>query len=770
MKLVQFLAAVLMAGFVSSHVNAQTPQVVNLPVGVMTSPNLVYMTTNPWQGAAGSNPGSWSNNFTTTTGNGGGTSNGNQPAYNTTTGTFMFGYTQQQIAYTYALSTALKNSGMTWTGYNYSWDYINQDYTKGTLAANVSFNAANGSSVHSKSWTLGPTTSGWTTMSGTEAFADPGLAAANLANFKLSFTGKDDRFWAGYYGPQVRNPSLSVNYTFDPCVSNPLYSTTCAGYSDILTSQNITAQSYAINQALNLSGSGVKINGLEYGYNYYVGGDYCHFALIICLDWRPSSMDVNVNVTSNTGTTIYSATHSHGPNTSGTPSYSYVFPTQRPLSSMGDFSLTTNEIGTTALYSSWSRWQYTPDPCVVNPLSSTTCDGYAVAYKTQQCTANPLYAADCPGYAQAFKNQQCSANAMYDPTCPGYAAAYLTYQCSLNPLYSTTCQGYEAAYFDQQCSLDATYNTRCPGYAAAYKTKQCTANPLYATDCPGYETAYFNAQCIKDSLYSNKCEGYATAYAIKYLTPISTDSTVANAVNGSLSNTAAVKANDPANTVVATNTASTTVSTDGTVSTTVSKTGDTNVDKAITAPTSTTNSAAAPAAPVQLAPPPPAPQQQAQGEQGRKPEQRAEKKEDGPQGDRPARKEDGPAGGPQMAQAPQGGDKPAQPTVRQELQAKREAAARAEAVEKGKNLAGEMGKVADMESQKQIQNVVIQAMGFTPGFDNYGKVMMQDGVGYKPYSIYGGQRNIDNRATLRMFGGADRLHNEMVDSQYNREK
>jgi hypothetical protein len=479
-------------------------------------------------------------------------------------------------------------------------------------------------------------------------------------------------------------------------------------------------------------------------------------------------MDVNVNVTSNTGSTIYSATHSHGPNTSGTPSYSYVFPTQRALSSMGDFSLTTNEIGTTALYSSWSRWQYTPDPCVVNPLSSTTCDGYAAAYKTQQCTANPLYAADCPGYAEAFKTQQCAANPLYDPTCAGYAAAYLTYQCSLNPLYSTTCSGYEQAYFDQQCSLDATYNTRCPGYAAAYKTKQCTANPLYATDCVGYETAYFNAQCIKDSLYSTKCEGYATAYAIKYLTPISSDSTLASAVNGSLSDTAAVKANDPANTKVAVNTVTTTISTDGTVSTGVSKTGDTNVDKAITAPTSTTNSAAAPSAPVQLAPPPPAPQQA----QDRRQEQRAEKKEDGPQGDRPARKEDGPgsAGGQQMAQQPQGGERPAGPTVRDALNERRQAAARAEAVEKGKNLAGEMGKVADMEQQKQIQNVVIQAMGFTPGFDVYGKAMLPDGVGYKPFTVYNNQRTIDNRSAVRMFGGTDRLHNEMVESQYNREK
>ena len=71
-----------------------------------------------------------------------------------------------------------------------------------------------------------------------------------------------------------------------------------------------------------------------------------------------------------------------------------------------------------------------------------------------------------------------------------------------------------------------------------------------------------------------------------------------------------------------------------------------------------------------------------------------------------------------------------------------------------------------MEQQKQVQNVVIQAMGFTPGFDTYGKAMLPDVAGYKPYAVYTNQRNIENRANLRMFGGTDRLHNEMVEKQY----
>ena len=63
MKLIAVLFSALLFAGLSIHNIAQAQ-----PAGNLTSPNLVYMTTNPWQGPAGSNPGSWSNNFTTTTG------------------------------------------------------------------------------------------------------------------------------------------------------------------------------------------------------------------------------------------------------------------------------------------------------------------------------------------------------------------------------------------------------------------------------------------------------------------------------------------------------------------------------------------------------------------------------------------------------------------------------------------------------------------------------------------------------------------------------
>jgi len=428
------------------------------------------------------------------------------------------------------------------------------------------------------------------------------------------------------------------------------------------------------------------------------------------------------------------------------------------------------------------------DQCIINPLSSPTCSGYQAAYTTQQCSisalydpscpgyqtayfnvqcsADALYNRNCPGYQTAYFNQQCSLNALYNVDCPGYASAYLQQQCRANPLYSTTCDGYATAYHDQQCSINPLYMSDCTGYARAYHDQQCSVSALYMSDCPGYAAAYKAQQCSLDGLYDRTCPNYATAYATKMLLEQQgTASIVATA--------GTVARNDPANQPVSTTSASTTVGSDGAVAVGVSKTGDSNVDKAIAAPPPSANSATAPAGAVQLAPPPPAVQQQmAQNDPkggGDRQEPRGGNKQEDKKDDAP--KGTGGSNSPQNTNNAQASsDKPAAPTARQELQARREAAAKAEAVEKGKNLASEMGKASDLEAQKAVQNVVIQAMGFTPGFDAYGRQIIVQQQFYKPYQVYGNQKTIDNRANLRMFGGTDKLHNEMVDAQYNREK
>ncbi len=443
------------------------------------------------------------------------------------------------------------------------------------------------------------------------------------------------------------------------------------------------------------------------------------------------------------------------------------------------------------------------DLCITNPLSSSSCPGYQAAYFNQQCSISALYNPSCPGYAAAYFTQQCTANPLFDVNCPGYASAYLSYQCSLNSLYSTTCPGYEQAYLTQQCNISPLYSSQCSGYQEA--TTQCSANPLYASYCPSYQTA--TTQCSINSLYASYCPGYASAQLTCSTNPLSNTlcsgyttatnvcssnqltysycpsytTTLASCSTNPQSNTLCpgynpnpqtnTASSSPSAPTVSTEQPSTTISSTGQVSTGVALVSDSNVNQVVTRQ-STSTDAAATAAPVNVVRQEPQAQQTAPAaptavaaKQEQKQEQKAEQKQE-------QKAEDKPSGGSstQTAQSSQssGDSKPAPQTARQAIQERREAAARAKAVEDGKNLAGNMGKVADMEQQKQIQNVVIAAMGFTPGFDAYGKTIVPDAAGYKPFTVYSNQRTVDNRSALRMFGGTDNLHREMVDSQYNR--
>jgi hypothetical protein len=106
-------------------------------------------------------------------------------------------------------------------------------------------------------------------------------------------------------------------------------------------------------------------------------------------------------------------------------------------------------------------------------------------------------------------------------------------------------------------------------------------------------------------------------------------------------------------------------------------------------------------------------------------------------------------------------------TPRQTMQQARVEAARKEAISKGSEAVKESGEAKSMNAQVATQGLVIAAMGFNPSFDAYNNVVMRDVSFYKPFTIYGGQKTIDNRSASRgLFGATDRLHNEMISQQY----
>lgn len=460
-----------------------------------TTGNLIYTDANPPPGGYAAQGASWSGAFVGTTSNGGGFSGGNVPGWNPTTGTWLFGYNQATVSYHTSIPTAFANagSGVLVNGFTYSWNYYNQQDYRGTLSSNINVTNSAGSVLHSYNYSMPQTTAGWTNMSGVQNFGAQ-YSPLSLGNLNFSLTGKDDRFWAGYYGPQIRDIDVRLKYSVDPCVANPLYASHCPGFNDIVTSGNLvgnpnTAVSWgqsfseviAISTALQHGGLGVKVHGFNWGYDVQSNDPY--YAGWFWTDYRDPLARTTVNITNSTGQSIYSVTRDYNDiNSLQSKSYSYNLPNSTNSLSLGNFTLQGQTWDAAAIQNIYVTAKYTPDQCVLNPLFSTSCTGYADAYFNQQCSLNPLYNQSCPGYAQAYYNQQCSLNALYDNGCPGYAQAYFNQQCSLDPLYNQSCPGYAQAYFNNQCSLNALYNVQCPGYAQAKVLKDLQDKQTASTE------------------------------------------------------------------------------------------------------------------------------------------------------------------------------------------------------------------------------------------------------------------------------------------------
>jgi hypothetical protein len=180
----------------------------------------------------------------TVTGAAGGTSGGSTPAYNPSTGNIIFGYTTQTVSQSVAINTALANAGtgIQISGYKYSWqinnDLSNSGGNRGTLTGNVSLVGSSGSILESFNYDYSKENlPAFKTYSGTQFF-NSRYDTTTASSLTVSFTGKDQNFWAGYYGPRVHVDDLSLLYTVkptpvvvDPCISDPLSSPACPGYA-----------------------------------------------------------------------------------------------------------------------------------------------------------------------------------------------------------------------------------------------------------------------------------------------------------------------------------------------------------------------------------------------------------------------------------------------------------------------------------------------------------------------------------------------------------
>ena len=160
---------------------------------------------------------------------------GSGALYDTNTNTIMFSYGLDTLIQTIGLQQALGGTGVQVHGYNYSFDYRlmpNSGLHTDNLTASIWLTTSSGFNTEASHLFLsGQVASGvndqWNNISGTRNFESPYTDPQSVT---MRLEGRDGGFWAGYYGPEVKNISLSVNYAFDPCSSDRLYSSSCPGY------------------------------------------------------------------------------------------------------------------------------------------------------------------------------------------------------------------------------------------------------------------------------------------------------------------------------------------------------------------------------------------------------------------------------------------------------------------------------------------------------------------------------------------------------------
>jgi hypothetical protein len=335
---------------------------------------------------------------------------------------------------------AAGGTGVQLSGFNFGfmakngngWDNGMQDY----LAAYVKLYGSGGNEIANYDYSSSTNKLyNWTNFNFSETFATPYIASS-LSTAQVGFVGRDNNFWAGNYGPEIYNVSFNLKYKVDPCATNPAYSSTCAGFSGILNTNNLLDstqggsylnQAFAVNTALQNAGFGAMVHGFNYGFNWRVGQGFFG-----CTAWNqdgscswtmnnPAYANATVSLTNNNNQTLYSKTYSFsGDGTSGSVSDKFLLPTSLNQSLLGMGRITGSASGTgSSIEGAWATIIYTPDPCIANPLYSPDCKKFAEAMAKQlQASATTSSSITYYDGAQSTTLDSTTGTQVLDPTKP----------------------------------------------------------------------------------------------------------------------------------------------------------------------------------------------------------------------------------------------------------------------------------------------------------------------------------------------------------------
>ena len=170
--------------------------------------------------------------------------------YNQDTNTIRFSYMPSTVTQSMAITAALAGTGtgIKWLGYDYAWSIMNGGQASGPLRADIYLKSNN---AVLETWThnyaAGSQPAGvFQLYSGRQLFSQSGGYTTNqLASLDMSWTGQDNLFRQGLYGPRVRDTNIRLLYGVDQCVANPLSDPTCPGYAAAYLQQQCTANPLA---------------------------------------------------------------------------------------------------------------------------------------------------------------------------------------------------------------------------------------------------------------------------------------------------------------------------------------------------------------------------------------------------------------------------------------------------------------------------------------------------------------------------------------------
>ena len=271
---------------------------------------------------------------------------------------------------------------------------------------------------------------GWTNFAYNETFA-AARAVNTVGNAQYGFIGKDNNNLIGPYGPEIINVSFSLKYRVDPCSLNPAYSSTCAGFGNIINTNNLLDstrggtslnQAFAINTALASAGVGARVHGFNYGFNYRVGESWSGCTATnqdgSCSWWMdiPGRVNATVSLTNSNNQSIYSRNYSlTGDGTSGSVSDKYLLPSSMNQSLLGSGRISGSTSGTgSRIEGMWANLIYTADPCIANPLYSPDCKDYAFAMAKQLAPASSTTIT----YSDGSQTLDAATGMPQDPTQP----------------------------------------------------------------------------------------------------------------------------------------------------------------------------------------------------------------------------------------------------------------------------------------------------------------------------------------------------------------